>query len=101
MDEAFATALAEARRARELLRAGEVADLDRMAASIDRLEQALDRHLAEGGSAVTAPLIALLDEVGGLVREIETAKAAVGARLAGDRRRRRAGSAYQRLGGAP
>ena len=97
-DDGFASALAEARRVRELLRAGAATDPDCLTASIDRLEQALAAHLTEAGPAGAARLIALLDEIGGLAREIETARAAVGARLAGDRRRRQAGSAYRRLG---
>jgi hypothetical protein len=94
----LASALAETRRARDRLQAGETLELDRLSASIERLEQVLAGPAAGAGPAIAGPLIALLDEVGGLVRAIETARAAVGMRLATDRRLRQAGSAYRRLG---
>lgn len=96
----LAEALAEAGRARRAVQAGLDIDLDQLTSSIDRLEQTLGDQLAEPGAVAAPALIALLDEIGGLVREIETARAAVGTRLLNDRRHRRAGQAYRRSGPA-
>lgn len=97
---AIAAALDEARRARRALQAGYDVDFTRMTSSIGDLERLFSRHPLAAGAVRGSPLIALLEEIGGLVREIEVAKEEIGTRLAHDRRHRLAGHAYLRAGKA-